>query len=53
VVAIEIKVPPDDLTGEQRDWLEQLNEVAGIEAVVFRSVGDRARDMAVLADLLR
>jgi hypothetical protein len=52
-VAIEIKVPPDDLSAEQRDWLEQLNEVAGISAIVFRSCGWPGRDMAVLAELLQ
>ncbi len=50
--AIEIKVPPDDLTAEQRMWLEALNELPRVEALVFRSSGDRARDMAVLAELL-
>ena len=51
-VAIEIKVPPDDLTAEQRAWLEGLNELPRTEALVFRSSGDRARDGIVLAELL-
>lgn len=52
-VAIEIKVPPDDLTAEQTRWWVALSAVPGIDAVVFRSCGDRARDMATLAELLR
>jgi len=51
--AIEIKVPPDDVTDEQRAWLTELDRVPGIFAGIFRSSGDRAHDMAVIADILR
>ncbi len=51
--AIEIKVPPDAPTDEQRAWLQRLGAVPGITEGVFRSSGDRARDMAVIADILR
>jgi len=51
--AIEIKVPPDKPTDEQRAWLDRLGAVPGITEAVFRSSGDRARDLAVIADILR
>ena len=51
--AIEIKVPPDTVTDEQRSWLQELGAVPGITEGVFRSSGDRPRDMAVIADILR
>jgi hypothetical protein len=51
--AIEIKVPPDVPTDEQRAWLERLGAVPGITEGVFRSCGDKARDMTVIADILR
>lgn len=50
--AIELKVPPDDLSEEQGIWLGLLDAVPGITAGVFRSSGDRAKDMAVIADSL-
>lgn len=52
-LALEIKVPPDSVTEEQFTWLTLLEAVPGIEAGIFRSCGDRARDMAVLSELLR
>ena len=51
--AIEIKVPPDTVRDEQREWLDRLGAVPGITEGVFRSSGDRARDMAVISDILR
>src|SRR5690606_19999430 len=51
--AIEIKVPPDEPTDEQRTWLRELDRLPGVTAAIFRSCGDRARDMAVIADILR
>lgn len=51
--AIEIKVPPDKVTEEQRAWLDRLGAVPGITEGVFRSSGDRARDMVVIAGILR
>ena len=51
--AIEIKVPPDKPTDEQREWLDRLGAVPGITEGVFRSSGDRARDLAVISDILR
>jgi len=51
--AIEIKVPPDDLTDEQRAWLAELGRLPGFFSGVFRSSGDKARDMIVIADILR
>lgn len=50
--AIELKVPPDTVTDEQRAWIAALDRVPGIFAAVFRSSLDRARDMAVIADIL-
>jgi hypothetical protein len=52
-LALEIKVPPDDLTPEQRAWLDALDAVAGITALVFRSSGLYTRDLAKLAEVLR
>lgn len=52
--AIEIKTPAyPDVTDEQRLWLAELGAVPGISEGVFRSSGDRARDMAVIGDILR
>lgn len=52
--AIEIKTPAyPDVTDEQREWLTELGAVPGITEGVFRTSGDRARDMAVIADILR
>lgn len=51
--AIELKVPPDKPTDEQREWLNRLGAVPGVFAGVFRSSGDRAHDLAVIADILR
>lgn len=51
--AIEIKVPPDTVTDEQRAWLDRLGTVPGVTEGVFRSSGDKARDLAVIADILR
>ena len=51
--AIEIKVPPDDATDEQRAWLTELGHIPGVTEGIFRSSGDKARDMAVIADILR
>jgi hypothetical protein len=50
--AIEVKVPPDHPTDEQRAWLAALGRIPGILEAVFRSSGDRARDMAVIAEIL-
>ena len=52
-LAIEIKVPPDDVSGEQREWLDRLGSVPGIREGIFRSSGDKARDIAVISDILR
>ena len=50
--AIEIKVPPDDVREEQGIWLAALDAIPGVTAGVFRSSGDRAKDLAVIADSL-
>lgn len=51
--AIEVKTPAyPDPTDEQRAWLDELGSVPGITEGVFRTSGDRARDMAVIADIL-
>lgn len=52
-LVLEIKVPPDTVTEEQFTWLALLDAVPGIETGIFRSCGDRARDTAFLAELLR
>jgi hypothetical protein len=52
--AIEIKTTAyPTVTEEQRLWLDALGRVPGITEGVFRSSGDRARDMAVIAEILR
>ena len=45
---LEVKVPPDDVTDEQRAWLVALSR-AGIRCGVFRSNLDRGTDMAAAA----
>lgn len=51
--AIEIKTPAyPTVTDEQRAWLTVLGAIPGITEGVFRSSGDRARDMAVISDIL-
>jgi hypothetical protein len=51
--AIEIKTPGyPDVTDEQRSWLADLDAIPGVTAAVFRTSGDRARDMAVISDIL-
>lgn len=52
-LAIEIKVPPDDLSAEQRAWLDALDAVPGIQALVFRSSGRYTADLVALAEVLR
>jgi hypothetical protein len=51
--AIEIKVPPDDATDEQRAWLVRLDTVPGIFAGIWRSSGDRVRDAVSVTEILR
>jgi hypothetical protein len=52
--AIEVKTPAyDTVTDEQRAWLDRLGKVPGITEGVFRTSGDKARDMAVIAEILR
>ena len=52
-IALELKVPPDEISDEQRAWLEALDGVPGITARLFTSSGLYTRDMVALAELLR
>lgn len=51
--AIELKTPGyNDPTDEQVRWLGALGHIPGVFDGIFRSSGDKARDMAVIADIL-
>ncbi|HET6380180.1 MAG TPA: helix-turn-helix domain-containing protein [candidate division Zixibacteria bacterium] len=47
-LALEFKVPPDTPTDKQRAWLEALDAVPGITALVFTSSGLYTRDLVAL-----
>jgi hypothetical protein len=51
--AIEVKVPPDDATDEQRAWLGELDQVPGVFAGIWRSSGDRTADAISITEILR
>lgn len=52
--AIEVKTPAyPGVTDEQSEWLKALDAIPGVTAAVFRTSGDRAKDLAVIADSLR
>jgi hypothetical protein len=52
--AIEVKTPGyPTVTDEQMTWLGELDAIPGVTAAVFRTSGDKARDMGVISDILR
>ena len=52
LIFAELKSPRGDYTDDQRDTLELLGRIDGVEAYGIRSTGDRARDQASIAELL-
>lgn len=49
---VELKAPDGRFTDEQRDTLELLSRCGDVEVYAIRSIGDRARDQAAIAQLL-
>lgn len=53
LIFAELKAPDGEVTEDQRDTLELLSRCGkGLETYVLRSLGDRARDQASIAQLL-
>lgn len=52
LIFAELKAPRGEYTEEQRDTLELLQRIDGVEVYAIRSTGDRARDQASIASLL-
>ena len=52
LIYAELKAPDGRYSDEQRDTIELLQKVPGIEVYGIRSTGDRARDQASIAQLL-
>ena len=52
LIYAELKAPDGRYSDEQRDTIELLQKVPGIEVYGIRSTGDRARDQAAIAQLL-